>query len=104
MERLIAIMVALVLAIPCSAGILTVDDNGPADYQTIQAAIDKSLARGHGRRQAGDLSRADRLQRPADHRAKRRSRRRRGRAGHRDLRGLAPRASSSTSGRASNPC
>jgi len=40
MERLIAILVTLALAVPGAARILTVDDDGPADYRTIQAAID----------------------------------------------------------------
>lgn len=42
MKRLIATIVMLVAAIPCTAGVLTVDDDGPADYRTIQAAIDHS--------------------------------------------------------------
>jgi hypothetical protein len=40
MTKRIAILLALVLTIPCPAKVLTVDDNGPADYRTIQAAID----------------------------------------------------------------
>jgi hypothetical protein len=42
MDKLIAGLTALLLVIPCSAKTLTVDDDGPADYQSIQAALDKS--------------------------------------------------------------
>jgi parallel beta-helix repeat protein len=35
----ILVLVCLLLAIPCQARIITVDDNGPADFNNIQAAI-----------------------------------------------------------------
>ena len=42
MTSRIAIVAVLALTIPCSATVLTVDDDGPADFQSIQAAIDAS--------------------------------------------------------------
>jgi len=42
MNRLIAIAAALVLIAPCLAKTITVDDDGPADFPTIQVAIDNS--------------------------------------------------------------
>jgi len=42
MDKRIVILAALALTIPCSARIITVDDNGPADYGTIQAAVNSS--------------------------------------------------------------
>lgn len=42
MVKRIVIVAVLALVVPCSAGVLTVDDDGPADYRTIQAAIDDS--------------------------------------------------------------
>ena len=43
MGRLIAILMALSVAIPCSAAVITADANGSADYQSIQEAINNSL-------------------------------------------------------------
>ena len=40
MRELIFILLCLLLTIPCVAGIITVDVNGPADFNNIQAAID----------------------------------------------------------------
>ncbi len=40
MKLLYAGLICLVLAVPCAARIITVDDDGPADFDTIQAAID----------------------------------------------------------------
>jgi hypothetical protein len=40
MRKLTLLSVCLILAIPCQAEIITVDDNGPADFNNIQAAID----------------------------------------------------------------
>jgi len=40
MDKRIVVLLAIALAFPCSAKILTVDDDGPADSRTIQAAID----------------------------------------------------------------
>jgi hypothetical protein len=42
MRSLSLISVCLLLAIPCQAEIITVDDDGPADFNNIQAAIDDS--------------------------------------------------------------
>ncbi|MHC4521484.1 MAG: NosD domain-containing protein, partial [Planctomycetota bacterium] len=42
MDRLIAVLIAFFLIVPCSAELITVDDSGPADYRTIQEAIDNS--------------------------------------------------------------
>lgn len=42
MKNRIAIWVVFALTIPCSATVFTVDDDGPADFQSIQAAIDAS--------------------------------------------------------------
>ncbi|MGB2807802.1 MAG: right-handed parallel beta-helix repeat-containing protein [Sedimentisphaerales bacterium] len=42
MRNLTLISVCLLLAIPCQAEIITVDDDGPADFNNIQAAIDDS--------------------------------------------------------------
>lgn len=42
MDRLVAVLIACLLVVPCSAGLITVDDSGAADYQTIQGAIDNS--------------------------------------------------------------
>ena len=42
MERLISIIACLLLAVPCMAEIITVDDDGPADFNNIQAAINDS--------------------------------------------------------------
>ncbi|HIJ53341.1 MAG TPA: hypothetical protein HPP66_09330 [Planctomycetes bacterium] len=39
MRKLAFFLVLLVLAIPCSSEIITVDDDGPAHFNTIQAAI-----------------------------------------------------------------
>jgi parallel beta-helix repeat protein len=40
MKKLIFGFALLFVAIPCAARIITVDDNGPADFNNIQAAID----------------------------------------------------------------
>ncbi|MBN2129923.1 MAG: right-handed parallel beta-helix repeat-containing protein [Sedimentisphaerales bacterium] len=42
MKRLIAISVVCLLAVPCLARTITVDDDGPADFQTIQEALNNS--------------------------------------------------------------
>jgi hypothetical protein len=42
MKKLIFALVYLFLAVPYAAGIITVDDNGPADFNNIQAAINYS--------------------------------------------------------------
>lgn len=42
MNRLIVLLIASVLCVPCLAATITVDDNGSADYSTIQQAIDRS--------------------------------------------------------------
>ncbi|MBW8040720.1 MAG: hypothetical protein FVQ85_12050 [Planctomycetes bacterium] len=42
MNKLIFTFTCLVLAIPCQARIITVDNNTPADFNNIQAAIDDS--------------------------------------------------------------
>ncbi len=42
MTKLIPAVICLFLAIPCQARIITVDDDGPADFNNIQAAIDVS--------------------------------------------------------------
>jgi len=42
MNKLTSIFICLLLAITCQARIITVDDDGPADFNNIQAAIDDS--------------------------------------------------------------
>ncbi len=42
MRNLIFVFICLLLVIPCQAEIITVDDDGPADFNNIQAAIDES--------------------------------------------------------------
>jgi len=42
MKKLILGFAFLLVAIPCGARIITVDDDGPADFKIIQAAIDDS--------------------------------------------------------------
>ena len=42
MQRVFAVWLCLTLGVACRADIITVDDDGPADYTTIQAAIDAS--------------------------------------------------------------
>jgi parallel beta-helix repeat protein len=42
MRCLIIIIICLLATIPCSARIITVDDDGPADFSNIQAAINDS--------------------------------------------------------------
>jgi hypothetical protein len=42
MKRQLFLLAWLILAIPCQAKIITVDDDWPADFNTIQAAIDDS--------------------------------------------------------------
>lgn len=39
MNRLLLLLTCLVWAVPCGARIITVDNNGPADFNNIQAAI-----------------------------------------------------------------
>ena len=41
-KRVTFIFTCLLLAVPCQARTITVDDDGPADFNTIQAAIDNS--------------------------------------------------------------
>ncbi|MHC4397233.1 MAG: hypothetical protein ACYS1A_16470 [Planctomycetota bacterium] len=43
MKKLFLLCTCLLLAIPCQAEIITVDDDGPADFNNIQNAIDYSL-------------------------------------------------------------
>ena len=43
MNKLILVFACLVLAIPCQAQIINVDDDGPADFKIIQAAIDQCI-------------------------------------------------------------
>jgi hypothetical protein len=40
MKKLILFSICLFLAVPCQARVITVDNNGPADFNNIQAAID----------------------------------------------------------------
>jgi len=40
MKNLAFFCICLLLAIPCPARIITVDDDAPADFNNIQAAID----------------------------------------------------------------
>ncbi|MDD5064563.1 MAG: hypothetical protein PHQ35_07400 [Phycisphaerae bacterium] len=42
MEKLISVFVCLLLAVPSQARTITVDDNGPADFNNIQAAVNDS--------------------------------------------------------------
>jgi parallel beta-helix repeat protein len=42
MNKPILVLTCLLLAIPCQARIITVDNDGPADFNNIQAAIDDS--------------------------------------------------------------
>lgn len=42
MDRLIAVLMALLMVIPCSAAVITVDANGSGDYQSIQEAINNA--------------------------------------------------------------
>ncbi|MHC4722180.1 MAG: putative Ig domain-containing protein, partial [Planctomycetota bacterium] len=42
MQKAFAVLFCLTAGIACGANIITVDDDGPADYTTIQAAIDAS--------------------------------------------------------------
>ncbi len=42
MQRVFAVWLCLALGVACRANIITVDDDGSADYTTIQAAIDAS--------------------------------------------------------------
>ena len=42
MDRLIAVLIACILIVPCAAEVITVDGAGPADYQSIQEAINNS--------------------------------------------------------------
>jgi parallel beta-helix repeat protein len=42
MNRLILVLILMALVIPCQAQTITVDDDGPADFDSIQAAIDYS--------------------------------------------------------------
>ena len=42
MDRLLLALIVSVLAVPCSAAIITVDDSGAADYRTIQEAINNA--------------------------------------------------------------
>jgi len=40
MKTFFTAIICLLLTIPCTAATITVDDNGPADFNNIQAAID----------------------------------------------------------------
>ncbi len=40
MKKLTSFLTCFLMIVPCGAGIITVDDNGPADFNNIQAAID----------------------------------------------------------------
>jgi len=42
MNRLVVLLIAAILAVPCLAKTISVDDDGSADYATIQKAIDDS--------------------------------------------------------------
>jgi len=42
MRHIVFALVFLLWAVPCGARVITVDDNGPADFNNIQAAIDDS--------------------------------------------------------------
>ncbi len=42
MRRLIVVVLCLLFVSTCQARTITVDDDGPADFRTIQAAIDAS--------------------------------------------------------------
>ena len=42
MKKTVAVFIWLLFAIPCQARIITVDDDGPADFNNIQAAIDNA--------------------------------------------------------------
>jgi hypothetical protein len=42
MAKLIPAVICLFLVIPCQARIITVDNDGPADFNNIQAAINDS--------------------------------------------------------------
>jgi len=44
MKKLILAFICLFLALPCKARTITVDDDGPADFNNIQAAIDDANA------------------------------------------------------------
>ena len=44
MRKLALAFALLILAIPCQARVITVDDDGPADFNNIQAAIDDANA------------------------------------------------------------
>ncbi len=41
-KHILLALAALLLVVPCSAATITVDDNGPAHFRTIQAAIDSA--------------------------------------------------------------
>jgi hypothetical protein len=42
MSRVIAFLLSVLLTTVCRAGVLVVDDDGPADFRTIQAALDRA--------------------------------------------------------------
>ena len=42
MKTTILVLILLVFTVPCSAGIIIVDDDGPADFNNVQSAIDDS--------------------------------------------------------------
>ena len=42
MKKFVPVFIWLLFALPCQARIITVDDDGPADFNTIQAAINDS--------------------------------------------------------------
>ncbi len=42
MRRVIVALLPVLLTVVCRAGVLVVDDDGPADFRTIQAAVDRA--------------------------------------------------------------
>ena len=44
MKVSILLIVCLISVVPCAAEVITVDDDGPADFDNIQAAIDHSTS------------------------------------------------------------
>jgi hypothetical protein len=45
MKKLIFVLAYLLVVVPCTARTITVDDNGPADFNNIQAAINAAVDR-----------------------------------------------------------
>ena len=46
MNRLVVLLIAAISSVPCLAKTISVDDDGSADYATIQKAIDEYLEMG----------------------------------------------------------